>query len=781
MNENPNTDSYNSIVLFELVKKNAVKNLYYSSIDVVCNEDKLKLAKYLKCNNDKNGFQIVYKHPENKGEISRLYTVPYTGLATFSRPVRGYLIKDVYVDIDMVNCHPCLMQWSFKKYDLSTEYVDAYINNRDAFLKDNNTDKTEVLKMINDKDYVKNNPNCPEVIKKWHNQIYTVWYSALTTDPSNADTVAIVNKSRIKNREGIFVSHYLQGLEFRIFAELLKYAKQNDLHVDCLMHDGFLMRMEDFEESLLIKMADVVNDVFKTNIKLVKKERDSSLDSLVKDVAMNENQVFIDKFLEYCLTHKIRKNGNLVLKPVYDHPMVYEDFFKEENDSIDKNKEKELGLKAFMYHVFIHDDIFNGDPKHCKKLYEYITEKNIFNEFKNYKMSKNYIAVKNGVIQLNPLKFFTLEAVKNDSYMSSLIARNYIDHDYIPDNATPHYDSLIEYQIKDPREIFLLNSLIGKLFFKQNELEFWQIALYLIGRSNTGKSTILSSIAYAMGEKNVGTVGKDDKKFALAGIYYKDLCLIPDLKDAKSIFDEDTVQAMVSSEQVSIRKMGTVSNSKKWEVPLLFGANFMPDWVDSAGALKRRFVFFRFDKLIKDRDTSLMGKIQMEMPNIIFKRINSFYTLMNGTTNGRLNSTLQFDDLITDNLKRIKNEFAIQADPLTEFLSLGPRVIGDYKYDIQCVQDAFTKCSDFKQRFKNWCIHNQHNNYNFDPYATVLVERGFEYKRVYFCKHCDKQRGSGDKCCAMGNKNDRRDLYGFVNMVLVKEQVRSSQVFDNDL
>ena len=76
---------FNTIVLFEKIEKNKVKNLLGCSYDIVPLDEKHKLKAYMQ-KSTSDGYRIDYQYPELK-DFGRVKQVPYTGLGTFCREV----------------------------------------------------------------------------------------------------------------------------------------------------------------------------------------------------------------------------------------------------------------------------------------------------------------------------------------------------------------------------------------------------------------------------------------------------------------------------------------------------------------------------------------------------------------------------------------------------------------------------------------------------------------------------------------------------------------------
>ncbi|KAH9256147.1 hypothetical protein BASA81_005935 [Batrachochytrium salamandrivorans] len=175
-----------------------------------------------------------YQLPELKN-YGRVKEVPYTGLGTFCREVRGYLANGIYLDIDMVNCHPVVLFHLFKQEGLDTEIIGEYVNEREEFLKTEGITKVEFLKMINKEAY-----QGAGKVKKLHDQIYGAFLAKVMSDHPE-----IKVKRSDYNKKGQIIASYLQDIEFQMLSEIYKYGSNNGLLIDVLMHDGFFVRITD--------------------------------------------------------------------------------------------------------------------------------------------------------------------------------------------------------------------------------------------------------------------------------------------------------------------------------------------------------------------------------------------------------------------------------------------------------------------------------------------------------------------------------------------------------
>lgn len=229
---------FNTITLPEHIPKARVKTLRCASDDIVAQDEKKKLALYLKQHDGKN-FSIDYQYPQFK-PTGRVRPVPYTGLGTFCQEVRGYLANGIYIDVDMVNCHPVIIRHLLVQRDFNTSNtIDDYIFKRSEFLEKHRLDKEEFLKSLYKSDYDTLN----QTHKRIHNQIYKDLIPKLLEENSQVND--ILKRARSYNKMGQFFSHYVQEIENQLLSYCYSFFNTKGISVDVLMHDGFFVRLTD--------------------------------------------------------------------------------------------------------------------------------------------------------------------------------------------------------------------------------------------------------------------------------------------------------------------------------------------------------------------------------------------------------------------------------------------------------------------------------------------------------------------------------------------------------
>ena len=106
------------------------------------------------CNSDEDSctIQKKYRYGRNRSG-GRMYVEDY-GLQRLQSQLKNYLSGEYYVDIDIINCIPSLLYYSFEKNEIFSPYLKDYILNRDEVLFTNSLSKEDIIVIIN-RDYIK--------------------------------------------------------------------------------------------------------------------------------------------------------------------------------------------------------------------------------------------------------------------------------------------------------------------------------------------------------------------------------------------------------------------------------------------------------------------------------------------------------------------------------------------------------------------------------------------------------------------------------------------------
>ena len=178
-----------------------------------------------------NNSYLEKTYVQKKG-IGRWYYKEGTGCGMLYLPnsVRGFITQEGTKDLDMVNCHPTLLNYIMKEFNILCPELQECIDNREKFLAECGIDKRELIIIINSKDCKSKN----QKIVKIHDTIYKTLILALK------DSEPAIWKSNHKkeNKEGSFISRVLQNFEQQVLLDVIGYFKAHNVSYGTFIYDG---------------------------------------------------------------------------------------------------------------------------------------------------------------------------------------------------------------------------------------------------------------------------------------------------------------------------------------------------------------------------------------------------------------------------------------------------------------------------------------------------------------------------------------------------------------
>lgn len=196
--------------------------------------------------------------------FGRAYPVKSLGLTSISRLVRNELIKGVYMDYDLKNAQPVILQNICRENNISCPKLDEYCNNREGYLQKmvegtgNQITRDQAKKFMlriffkgtwwgfmrdNDLKGVVE-PDCVSAFIAEMKTITTAIKS------QNTDLWNTIRKSKgddASNLEGAFLSLYIQEHEIRIVGKVIEWLLKNVVNNNVLTYeyDGVKILMLD--------------------------------------------------------------------------------------------------------------------------------------------------------------------------------------------------------------------------------------------------------------------------------------------------------------------------------------------------------------------------------------------------------------------------------------------------------------------------------------------------------------------------------------------------------
>lgn len=264
---------------------------YYKDLFVGDNEEDYAqfelYKKYLNksCGEFKNMVITNYSKINEKG---RKFANNSLSLQSFNKKVRGAISKDLYIDIDMVNAHPTILQSITEKNNFLSIYNKVYVDNRDLVINELlnlNPDesrasiKTIILSMIygGEKSY-KNLKIKSEWIKNFKKETGIIlkkvkgWYPDLYKEQLELKKNNIV---------GSTLSKALCIVEDKLLDCMINVFKKNNLldKVGVLCFDGIMIPKSDLTKinNSIKEIENIYINKYQVNMKLMIKEFDTTL------------------------------------------------------------------------------------------------------------------------------------------------------------------------------------------------------------------------------------------------------------------------------------------------------------------------------------------------------------------------------------------------------------------------------------------------------------------------------------------------------------------------
>ena len=252
---------------------------------------------------------------------------------------------------------------------------------------------------------------------------------------------------------------------------------------------------------------------------------------------------------------------------------------------------------------------------------------------------------------------------------------------------------ILEDQGYNKQEKFIFAALIGRLFFPIHRMDKLELAVFMWGESQTGKSTFINFIRAFYNPDNVGKISnKQEEIFGLESIYDK---MFAECSDVTRAFRMDTgdLLAICSGEYTAVKRKNKIQLSAKWATPVVFAGNEFPaSWVDKKKNLLRRIFIADFPNQIVP-DLNFATEIGKTLPSSHRFFIVCYLKLLQEIKQ----SGMDIWAIVQKSCPRfIKNreDLLMQNSPLLAFLF-------DCK-DVEIGKDYYTPQDELMQQFSAW-------------------------------------------------------------------------------
>lgn len=240
---------------------------------------------------------------------------------------------------------------------------------------------------------------------------------------------------------------------------------------------------------------------------------------------------------------------------------------------------------------------------------------------------------------------------------------------------TPCLDTILESQGLDDSHLdksYFKSMAIGKMLYKQCEIDNWQFFFVLIGKAATGKSSLGLVIKEFFNFEDVGLISSNQREaFGAQNLHDKHIFLCFELKADFSGIATCDLQSMTSAEPVSLNvKHKDNLMIEHWTATFLFiGNELCEKWHDNAGNFHRRILCGNFTKIVKKQDPELPRKIADEVGAIIVQTNLLFKCWVRRYGNCKIDTTMTPHFVATH--KWIKQTL----NPIRSFLTSDNRIV----------------------------------------------------------------------------------------------------------
>jgi len=399
-------NNLNNMEFFDKYDLQRVKNLLFLS-----DEELLKYTNHTQYNQKENEKYIklikeslkeILLSNKSQTEIkykvfdcNRLYSTNCKSLQYFSNNILHYILPDNTYEVDMKNCNPKILLYLFKKHNLNHSKLEYYCNNREYLLKQNNLDKSFVLKEFNKDNNKHHNIKWLDDLLKEINDNKPILY---TEEQDKINKSHIENKKQSHNFLSSMICSILWHYENKILMKATKLYNCIVPRFDGFYTDNIDLDLE--ELNLITKKYDIIWTKKNINKEINIKDNFNDTGDLLHDI---NSKKYRD--VEYYFNKKhfkivnnatfIRKNSDIEIELLNTKAMIesykhlYYEMWIESKSSIEYKVFIDRWIKAnpkmITYDKMDYYPNSNDCPKNCYNLWkkfdvELITEYKYLND-----------------------------------------------------------------------------------------------------------------------------------------------------------------------------------------------------------------------------------------------------------------------------------------------------------------------------------------------------------------------------------------------------------------
>jgi hypothetical protein len=307
---------------------------------------------------------------------------------------------------------------------------------------------------------------------------------------------------------------------------------------------------------------------------------------------------------------------------------------------------------------------------------------------------------------------------------------------------TDALQSIMDYQEFPPDVCRIIYAMMGRCLYNVNEMDRWEVILFIKGVAGSGKSTIGKILKDFYPAADVAVLSSNiERKFGLAAIFDKLMFLCFEVKASWGL-DQGDFQCMISGEEVPIAVKHKTAVTTLWTVPgMLMGNEVARSWLDAAGSMTRRILVGEFNKRVKATDTTLGQKIKDRLAATMHKCNLAYHDLV------RQCGSSSLWEILPKYFHDTKKNLSSAINPLDDFLTNCDLLRVDPDDPTCCIP-----LEEFQIMYFNFCRRNNYDKrdirFTKDQYGTT-----FEINGIYIrLEHEKEYKGM--------TKHDVKWIYG---------------------
>lgn len=291
------------------------------------------------------------------------------------------------------------------------------------------------------------------------------------------------------------------------------------------------------------------------------------------------------------------------------------------------------------------------------------------------------------------------------------------------DIPTPHFQSILSHQQFPDEVCKWMYILCGRVLHEVGDLDEWQCMPFLLGKAQTGKSTICTKVVKIFYDPiDVGVLSNNvEPTFGLSAISNKMAFIGPEINENLRL-DQTEFQSLISGEDVQVATKHKTAKPKKWTVPGIIAGNNPPGYRDNQGSVSRRLIIFGFNKRVKKGDTNLGKKLEREIANLLLKCNRAYLEAVHKYEG------IDIWTVLPEYFHITKQSMSKQTNALVHFLNSSKVMYND---------DRYCNLEKFSAVFKEYCADNSFrrpkwiNTYYDGPFEDmgVTLMRGKRFDR----------------------------------------------------